>query len=201
MSNKKRKSVIFFIRGGGLNTLLAAGLLILSVALLLTACLSNRTATDINNDLERFNVTLYSQKEQIPLDKPLTLEGEQYDSAQLQGKYVFVSFWATWCPYCQREMPSKQRLYDEIAEGWFDFLSIAVGQEPETVLKYMKENGFDQPVVFDLENELKDVYAPRIPTSYILDTEGNIVARINGSQEWDSARALRVLNYLIPRNY
>jgi thiol-disulfide isomerase/thioredoxin len=143
-----------------------------------------------------FDMTLYTEKEQIPLDRLLTLDGEQYSGEELRGKYTLVTFWATWCPYCRGEMPSKQRLYDNYTRENFTVLLVNVGEDTETIANFMSKNFFDIPVVRDANNELKATYANGIPTSYILDPEGNIIARINGSKEWDSEQALKTLNNL-----
>jgi thiol-disulfide isomerase/thioredoxin len=150
-------------------------------------------------ELSKFYVTLYSEKEQIPLERLFTVEGKSYDSVVLQGNYVMVNFWGTWCPYCRLESPSIDRLSKEQATGWFSILTISVGEKTENVIDYMRENDYDFPIVYDPENELKDIYAPRIPTTYILDPEGNIIARINGNKEWDNEQSLRILRYLIPK--
>jgi hypothetical protein len=62
----------------------------------------------------------------------------------------------------------------------------------------MDENQYSFPVVLDRENRLREAYAPLMPASYILDPEGNIIARINGGREWDGEQALKVLRCLLP---
>jgi len=148
-------------------------------------------------ELGAFGVTLYAETEQIKLDEAFTLEGIPYDSGELRGKYVLINFWATWCPFCRQEKPSIQQLYSEHTNMRFTVLTISTGEQADTVRGYMLENMFDFPVVLDPKNKLKDVYAPRIPTSYIIDPEGNIIARINGNKEWGSELAKKVLRYLV----
>jgi len=172
----------------------------------ISVCLSEE-ATTVNevgiseDELKAFNVTFYSEKEKLPLDKLITLEGISFNSSMIEGKYVLVNFWATWCPYCRREMPSKQWLYRELTDTKFTLLTISTGEKADTVTSYLKENNYTLPVVLDPENELKNIYAPRIPTSYILAPEGYIVARINNNKEWDSELALKVLRYFISGEY
>jgi hypothetical protein len=73
-----------------------------------------------------------------------------------------------------------------------------MGETRAVVQKYMEENLFQFPVVLYESNSLRSVYAPRTPTTYILNQDGGIIARINGSHQWDSEEAIRILNYLIP---
>jgi thiol-disulfide isomerase/thioredoxin len=151
----------------------------------------------MQEELESFRVTLYSGQERMLLEGLLTLEGALYDINTLRGKYVLVNLGASWCPYCGREKASLQRLYTGHASEQFSVLAVFVGEQTETAQKYMADNGYDFPVAADTANKLRQEYAPRLPTSYVIDKEGNIIARINGSKEWDSSQALRVLDYLI----
>jgi len=148
-------------------------------------------------ELAEFNVTLYTDKEQFLLDNVVTLEGEPYCFETLRGQYVLVNFWTTWCPYCKQEKPSIQRLYDKYGGVKFTVLTVSLGETADTVKRYMSENQFGFPVVLSTDNKLRAVYAPRLPTSYILDMEGNIIARINGNKEWDSGLAIKVLENLL----
>jgi thiol-disulfide isomerase/thioredoxin len=159
---------------------------------------SGQEAAISEEELTEFRVTLYTEKEHIPLLKLLTVEGMPYESGVLRDKYVLINFWATWCPFCRQENPSIQSLHRTYAADWFSILTISVGEEADTLTSFMRENGYDFPVVIDPENELKEIYAPRIPTTYILNPEGYIVARINGNKEWDSEQALKILRHLIP---
>ena len=147
-------------------------------------------------DLADFNIALYYEKTQIPLDGLVRLDGTPYDSGELRGKYALVNFWITTCPYCRAEKASIERLYKEHGSGSFTVLAVSLGEEPETVRRYMDENRYGFPVAVDREGRLRDEYSPRVPTSYLLDPEGNILARINGDREWDGERALRLLGFL-----
>jgi thiol-disulfide isomerase/thioredoxin len=176
---------------------------LLLVVIAVLFCLSSGEISAHENDiteeeLAAFRVTLYSPREQILLERLFTIDGTPYNSGVLRGNYAMVNFWTTWCPYCRQESPSVNRLNQNQAVEWFTILTISLGEKTETVTNYINGNGFDFPVVFNPENELRNIYAPRIPTTYIIDPEGYIVARINGSKEWDDEQALRILRFLIP---
>jgi thiol-disulfide isomerase/thioredoxin len=146
-------------------------------------------------ELSLFGATAYSEKEQLPLGGLVTLEGTPYDSSALSGKYALVNLGASWCPYCGREKPSLQRLHSMHAGERFAVLTVFVGEGAETARRYMEQNGYDFPAAADPEDSAGGAYAARVPTSYVIDPEGNIIVRISGSKEWDSELALRVLAY------
>jgi thiol-disulfide isomerase/thioredoxin len=146
-------------------------------------------------ELASFSATIYTEKEQLPLGGLVTLEGIPYDSSALSGKYVLVNLGASWCPYCGREKPTLQRLYLDHADERFAVLAVFVGEQAATAKRYMEENGYGFPAAADPEDAVGAQYAARVPTSYVIDPEGNIIARIDGSKEWDSDLALRMLGY------
>jgi thiol-disulfide isomerase/thioredoxin len=145
-------------------------------------------------ELEEFGATVYQEYELFPLEGLVTLDGKPYDQSALKGKSAFINLWASWCPYCGKEKPSIQRLYEE--RGKLEILTIALGESVETVGAYMAENGYTFPVVVNESNSLKAQYAPRIPKSYIIDGAGRIAARIDGNKEWTEEIARRIVSYL-----
>jgi len=173
-------------------------IIIMIYLLFFTAGLLFTLEIDISEeDLTEFNLTLYTNKEQIFLENVVTLEGKPYRIETLRGQYVLVNFWTTWCPFCKQEKTSIQRLYNKYVSAKFTVLTVSLGETENTVKRYMNENQFSFPVVINTDNKLRAVYAPRIPVSYILDMEGNIIARINGNKEWDSDLALKILKILL----
>jgi len=153
-------------------------------------------------ELAAFRVTVYTQEEKIPLDGLLTLEGLPFDSTALQGRYVLLNMGATWCPYCNREKPTIERLFSEyFRNDNFTILVIYLNEKVETVKTYMERGDYHFPAVVDTTSRLYDEYAPQIPATYLTDPEGKIIARINGYKEWDSDTAIRLIGNIISNVY
>jgi len=149
-------------------------------------------------ELTAFSVTVYAERERMPLDGLVTLDGLPYDSAVLEGKYVLVNMGATWCPYCNREKPTIERLHSGyFTNERFAVLVIYVNERAETARNYMYEGEYNFPAAVDTTNRLRDEYAPRIPVTYLIDPEGYIIARINGSKEWDGEIAIRLISNIL----
>lgn len=53
------------------------------------------------------------------------INGNEVSLNSFRGKLVFLNLWATWCPPCQKEMPSMQRLSEKMKGK--DFTILAVG--------------------------------------------------------------------------
>ncbi len=55
----------------------------------------------------------------IKFDKFVTVEGRQFTSSDLKGKYLVVQVWATWCPYCHRQNANLKELVRRTQGGQF----------------------------------------------------------------------------------
>lgn len=103
------------------------------------------------------------------------LDGNQVSLGDLQGKVVFLNFWATWCPPCRAEMPDMEELHQNFKDQDVAILSINVGEEAGVVRDFVEQADYswtflldeDRGVSFEYEIEL-------LPTSFFLDTEGII---------------------------
>lgn len=100
-----------------------------------------------------------------------TLAGVPYVLAAHPDKPVLVHFWATWCPICRSEQAS-------IADLAHDHEVITVAMQsgtPDAVLRYMREQGTDFPVVNDADGALAQAWGVHaVPASFIVAPDGKI---------------------------
>jgi thiol-disulfide isomerase/thioredoxin len=148
-------------------------------------------------ELEKYRVTLYTETEYFPLGGLVTTDGEPYDSGVLRGGYVLLNLGASWCPFCGKEKPGIENLHREKPIENLTILTIFLGEEAVTVKEYLEANNYSFPAAVDEQNSLREQYAPRLPTSYVLDATGKILARINGSKEWDGEEVQQILRHMI----
>lgn len=107
------------------------------------------------------------------------LEGEDVSLSDYRGKHVFLNFWATWCGYCDQEMPDLQKIYEENDD--IVVLAVSVMETQEEVETYVDENGLSFPVVLDEEGMMGSLYLVRgMPTTYFINKEGVILGSIPG---------------------
>ncbi|MBT5047620.1 MAG: TlpA family protein disulfide reductase [Rhodospirillaceae bacterium] len=138
-----------------------------------------------------------------PPTPPLAVRAESGRSVPLtefSGKVTLVNFWATWCGPCIREMPSLLRL--QKARGGSDFTVIALSQDLRgwpMVKPFLKKHGLaGLPIYVDEKAAVSRVMRIKgLPTSILLDRNGNELGRLAGHAEWDSAEALALIDHYV----
>ncbi len=139
------------------------------------------------------------QKPMAPIDFELQdLSGWSVKLSSLKGKVVFLNFWATWCGPCRKEMPSMQRMYDKLKSEGLEILAVDLQEDKAQVRSFARELGLRFPILLDSTGAVGAQYNARaIPTTYLLDRKGFIVARMVGAREWDTPDMLETLRLLL----
>jgi len=124
--------------------------------------------------------------------------GENLGPGSLKGKVVFLNFWATWCGPCRDEMPSMEALYGRYKEKGLEILAVNMRESPEQVLAFMTNNRLSFPALLDADGRVGSAYGVQaIPSSFLIDREGNIVSRIVGSIDWDTPKIRAAFEHLL----
>ncbi|WP_426351277.1 cytochrome c biogenesis protein CcdA [Alloiococcus sp. CFN-8] len=130
-----------------------------------------------------------AEEESTPaIDFTLTDQyGNEHKLSDYKGKVVFLNFWATWCPPCRKEMPDIQALYEKYNKNSEDVVILGVASpksaenpntretDKEGVLSFLEENDLSFPILFDNTGDVfYEYYVQSLPTTYLIDKEGNI---------------------------
>ncbi|HOA15804.1 MAG TPA: TlpA disulfide reductase family protein [Bacillota bacterium] len=106
---------------------------------------------------------------------------------------LFINFWATWCGYCEKEMPDLIKLDRQMrAEGIGMVLAIDVNEKEPDVSQYLKEKGFsDLTVLLDLKGDAAIKFGIQgYPSTFVFKNGKFIDARV-GMMLWsDMVRLL-----------
>ena len=111
-------------------------------------------------------------------------ENQVIDFSESKGKFVFVSFWATWCPPCVAEMPSIQEFYEAYGNE-IDFYLVAKDAS-ESVEKFMQKNEYTFPIVYEASPTLRELATNSLPTSYLISPSGELLIQKTGAADWAS---------------
>lgn len=122
------------------------------------------------------------------------LTGASKTLTDYRGKVVVLNFWATWCPPCQREMPSLERLRMQMKGRPLEIVAVSSAETPEEVNAYLAKMKLGFPILLDTDSSNTrrwKVFA--LPTTFVLDTEGQVRHVLTGPTEWDQGEALAVV--------
>ena len=114
------------------------------------------------------------------------LSGNKQKLSNFRGKYVLVNFWAISCNACKSEMTTLQDAYELIDDENFIVLSIHAGDDVDGAISVVKLNNITYPVLMDMNLSLGHWGVPILPTTFLVDPEGNILYRAVGSRVWNS---------------
>lgn len=129
------------------------------------------------------------------------LSGKEVQLSQLQGKVVFLNFWATWCPPCREEIPSMMKLNQAMAGKPFQMLAVSLDEGgKDAVEKYFKESGTLLPVLLDTENTVSKKYGTTgVPETFVLDKKGVIIKKVVGGMDWSDPQVIAYFDEIISR--
>ncbi len=110
------------------------------------------------------------------------LNGEGIALRTLRGKTIVFDFWATWCGPCRAQHP----LYDEVKRKFKNrpdvvFLSVSTDEERSAVGPFLKKWNWQQKVYFE-DGLSRTLEISSIPTTIIVDRNGEVFSRMNGYQ-------------------
>lgn len=113
------------------------------------------------------------------------LDGRTVPISSLRGKVTAVSFWATWCGVCIREMPRMAEAWHRHAPRGYEMIAIAVRDEKEKVSEFSARRALPFKVAMDAGDAAQRFGNVRItPTTFLLDREGRVIRRFVGEPDW-----------------
>jgi Thiol-disulfide isomerase and thioredoxins len=152
------------------------------------------------NGLEKLGFSVLPQPKGIGDFAVKSLGGAEARLSQQKGKIVLLNFWATWCPPCRAEMPALDALWKKDGSKAFTIMGLSLGEKEKTVADFIAKAGYGYPIYLDPNGEVGDRFGVRsIPTTYIIDKSGRVIAWKTGGAEYDSAEAIALFAQLADR--
>lgn len=135
----------------------------------------------------RHDKTNMNTKEKADLGMRLIdVNGDALSLEDFKGKAIFLNVWATWCPPCIAEMPGINKLYKDVKDQNVEFVMLSVDQDFGKAIDFTQDRDFEFDI-YKLGGPMPSMYASRaIPTTYVIDAEGNLVLTHKGMGDFDT---------------
>lgn len=116
------------------------------------------------------------------------LAGRTVRSADLTGRPLILSFWATWCQPCLREIPLLEELH---ADPRFRLVTVALDEGGrDTVAPFASARGLPYPILLGDQETFERCGGLTIPYTLLVTADGRIADVVRGSLERDRVEAL-----------
>lgn len=157
-------------------------------ALALTMCLTAMSAQAFN-----FAAT---DAGSVPDIVFMDRDGNERTLQDFQGRVVVLNLWATWCAPCRKEMPSLDRLQAELGGDDLEVVALAVDRgDISKITGFYEELGLTNLTIYHdpTAKAGRTLRAPGLPTTLVIDREGNEIGRVLGDAEWDGDDVITLL--------
>jgi thiol-disulfide isomerase/thioredoxin len=109
--------------------------------------------------------------------------------ANYKGQVVVLNIWATWCTPCRAEMPSLERLQQEMGAQGLKIVAVSIdnpGME-QAIRDFAKELGLDFEILYDATGRIRDDYqSTGVPETFVIGKDGVIRKRVIAATDWDT---------------
>jgi peroxiredoxin len=139
----------------------------------------------------------------VPSVKITDLNGKSINTAELgnNGKPVVISFWATWCSPCKRELNAIHELYEEWQEETgLKLIAVSIDDErtKSRVKPYINSSGWNFEIWMDTNHDFKRAMGVNnVPHTFLIDGNGKIVYSHNNYSPGDENKLYKEILKLV----
>ena len=136
----------------------------------------------------------------IPKDLDLEIHGgaDKLTPKSFRGKVTFLTFFASWCGNCRKQMPAIKAWQDEWKARGFQVVAIDVDREKAKGERYVKTLNPNFTIAYDpTAQSMTDFDINAMPTSFIVDRKGKIVKRVIGYKDDNIPDTRRTIQELL----
>jgi thiol-disulfide isomerase/thioredoxin len=124
-----------------------------------------------------------------------TLDDTPFNLEDLDGHVVVINVWGSWCGPCRAETPGLVRIANKTADEGVRFVGIDTRDDRAAAQAFVKNYKVPYPSVFDPTGQallaFRDVIpSAAIPSSLVLDADGNVAARVIGAVDETTLQGL-----------
>jgi peroxiredoxin len=123
--------------------------------------------------------------------------GREVQLSSLRGQVVLVNFWATWCKTCVVEMPSMEKLVNNMKGKPFRLLAVSVDDGWPEVRRFFA-GGTQLQVLLDPSRSIPKRYGTeKFPESFVVDRDGNVRYYVISDRDWSKPEVAACIESLV----
>ena len=105
----------------------------------------------------------------------------------LNGKIIYLDFWASWCAPCRESFPWMNMLHKKYADRGLVVIAVNLDENQQDAQQFLKELPAEFQVIYDPEGELAEIYNVQgMPSSYLFNRNGKLVSTHIGFKNRDA---------------
>jgi thiol-disulfide isomerase/thioredoxin len=110
----------------------------------------------------------------------------------VEGKVVWVDFWASWCAPCRRSFPWMNRMQAAYSDQGLQIIGVNVDKERRLARDFLSKTPADFGLRYDPEGALAQRFGVQaMPSSFLLDAAGHVIAthygfRLGETEEYEA---------------
>jgi peroxiredoxin len=157
-----------------------------------------KPAAIVESNAKKFGIERPEQTTTAPDFALDDLTGKRVTLKEQRGKVVFLNFWATWCPPCIQEMPTMEKLHQDLGKDGLVILAINFQETPKQVNEFFREHSLAFSALLDRDGKVFELYqAWALPMSAIINKRGELVGKAMGYRDWHSEEARQLFQELL----
>lgn len=138
---------------------------------------------------------LLRQSSIVPVEPPFgaadftlpLLAGGSGSLSDFQGRWVLLTFWASWCGPCRMEMPTLEKLHQQREKAGIAVVGVSLDSTRELAGNFARELQLSFPQFWDEKGSVgADYRASAIPLTYVIDPAGQVVGTSRGARDWSA---------------
>jgi thiol-disulfide isomerase/thioredoxin len=144
-------------------------------------------------------LTVGASPAEVPIGGTLTdmpmqgLTGNSLLLSEYRGKPLIINVWASYCSPCLAEMGSLERLQQRFKQH-FNVIGVSIDDYPVRAHAFLDKVSTTFPHYIDHELKLERMFgANSIPLTLLIDAQGRVLQKVQGSREWDSPGIVKAI--------
>ena len=150
-----------------------------------------------DGDMVRFDVEAGASAPSVSF---MDAAGNPVNWQDFDGRVLLVNFWATWCAPCVHEMPSLDRLQQQLGGQDFEVVAISIDRGGvDQIRSFYRTHGLSDLAIYsDPSGRVPAAFeSPGLPTSVLIDRDGSWIGTYVGPADWASDDAVALIRHFL----